>query len=100
MKFKGYHDLCKGLEGLPSTWYPDLIRRLGETAYKKGCFRHSGASIFIDRIERKIGYSQETKKGSEDCLHGNCNNPRRPGSLYCSECHGPLAHFGVPLDTA
>ena len=53
MKFKDYGDLKKGLESLPRTWYPDLIRALVETSYRNGVWNPGGASRFISEVEKK-----------------------------------------------
>lgn len=55
MKFKNYLDLRSGLEALPKTWYPDLIRAMIETAYRNNIFIvPGGASKFVANVEKRI----------------------------------------------
>lgn len=50
-----YEDLVSFLADLPETWYPDLLIRVVEAAYKKEVFLLGGASRLIQRIEQRIG---------------------------------------------
>lgn len=49
-----YEELRTALEGLPPTWYPDLLRAMTIAAYKKKVFVPNGASTFIKGIEDKL----------------------------------------------
>lgn len=55
-KFENYEDLRGFLERLPMTWYPDLIRTMVTTAYKKNVFKPGGASYFVANLEKGLAF--------------------------------------------
>ena len=61
MKFDDYEDVRDGLSGLPITWYPDLICKMVEYAYKRRVFVKGGASILVSNVEKRIGKSRQVK---------------------------------------
>ena len=48
-----YDDWEKEIETLPTTWYPALIIKMVEEAYRKKVFVTGGASTLIQRVENK-----------------------------------------------
>ena len=49
--FEHYDDLRSFLEGLPITWYPDLVRAMVQASYRMGVWNPKGASRFISDVE-------------------------------------------------
>lgn len=54
MPERSYQEIEESLKGLPSAWYPALLRLIVMESYKADVWLEGGASRFVAKVESSI----------------------------------------------
>lgn len=53
-----FTETANNLKNLPMTWYPAILRVLIEESYQKNVWEPSGASRFVQFVEKEKGFDK------------------------------------------